>query len=68
MLLIKLEKNGFEGLILEILGEYLSDRYQNVCENGNNSNKFCVKRDVSQGSVLASFLSLFYINEIEKTV
>ena len=41
---IKLEKYGFGGTILEILREYLSDRYQLVCENCNQFNKLAFHR------------------------
>ena len=64
--MIKLEKYGFRGTILEILRKYLSDLYQFVCKNGNHSEKLCVKTAVPQGSVLGPFLFLLYINGLQK--
>ena len=43
ILMIKLEKYGLRGTILEILRKYLSDRYQFVCENGNHSKNSVLK-------------------------
>ena len=68
ILLIKLEKYGFRGTILEIFRNYLCDRHQFVYEIGNHSKKVGVRTGVPQCSILGPFLFLLYVNDLQKVV
>ena len=64
ILFSKLENAGIRGLALELLKNYLSDRYQKVYVNGTLSqNTKRLSIGLLQGSVLASLLFLIYVND-----
>ena len=64
-LIFKLEQNGIEGKLLNLLKIYLSFRKQRVILNGMES-KWCEMRTrVPQGSVLFPLLFHIYINGLE---
>ena len=55
---------GVNGVAKNLLQSYLSHRYQVVDFNGSTSDTLEIKTGVSQGSVLGSFLSSVYINDL----
>ena len=67
-LLFKLEQNGIDGKLPNLLANYLTNRRQRVVLNDNTSERETIKSDVPQGSVLVPFLFLIYINRIEKNI
>ena len=60
-LLFKLQQNGIEGKLLNLIKNYLSDRKQRVVLNGKESDWGEIKSGVPQGSVLGPLLFLIYI-------
>ena len=64
LLLKKILDFGFIGKIFEILEDYLSDPRQYISHNGVCTEKFNIVSCVPQGSVLAPFLFLLYIDDI----
>ena len=64
ILIIKLEKYGFRGVVLKLLVSFLSNRNQYVSYNNSKSKLNNIKYDVPQGSVLGSLLFFIFINDI----
>ena len=64
-LILKLEKSGVFGELLNLLKDYLSNRKQGVELNGSAADYNVMKSGVSQGSVLGPLLFLIFINGLE---
>ena len=64
ILVIKLEKNGFRGKLLNLLKNYLINRVKFVSDGIINSTFEKITCGVPQGSVLGRLLFLIWINDI----
>ena len=64
ILLSKLEHYGIRGTPLMWFQSYLSNRYQYVSINGENSNLMKITCGVFQGLVLGPLLFLLFINDL----
>lgn len=66
ILLEKLELAGIRGMPLELLQDYLSNRWQAVSIQGHNSALKPMSMGVAQGSKLGPLLYLVYTNDLGK--
>uniref|UniRef100_A0AAX7V8P7 Reverse transcriptase domain-containing protein n=1 Tax=Astatotilapia calliptera TaxID=8154 RepID=A0AAX7V8P7_ASTCA len=64
ILLKKLEKYGFRGVVLEWLKSYVGNRQQYVQINEYKSNLMDIACGVPQGSVLGPKMFIMYLNDI----
>ena len=64
----KLEAHGVGGNVLNWIKEWLSNRRQKVCIDGEFSDWANVTSGVPQGSVLGPVLFLIYINNIDENL
>ena len=67
-LLFKLRSMGISGELYNLLGNYLSGRFQRVILNGQTLLWRPVIADVSQDSILDPLLFLVYINPLDPVV
>ena len=67
-LLFKLERIGISGNLLSLLNSFLSNRFQRVVINGQNSSWSPVLAGVSQGSILEALLFVIYINDLPESL
>ena len=59
---LKLRSIGLSGPLLNLLSEFLSERYQKAVLNGKSSDWRMITAGIPQGSVLGPLFSLFFIN------
>ena len=67
-LLCKLETYGVKGEALNLLCNYLHERFQRVVLDGQTSSWELIKSGVLQGSVLGPLIFLSYINDLQDNI
>ena len=67
-LLRKLETYGVKGEVLNLLCNYLHERYQRVVLDGQTTSWELIKSVVPQGSVLGPLIFLSYINDLQDNI
>lgn len=65
ILIEKLQHYGIRNQSLELLKDYLNNRYQYVNYQNVDSNQKAIKHGVPQGSILGPLLFIIYLNDLE---
>ena len=63
-LIFKIKSFGISGDLLELIKNFLSNRFQRVVLNGQTSEWGKINAGVSQGSILGPLFFLIYINDL----
>ena len=62
------ETYGTKGEVLNLLRNYLHERYQSAVLHGQTSSRELIKPGVPQGSVLGPLMFLIYINDLPDNI
>ena len=63
-MIFKIKSFGISGDLLELIKNFLSNRFQRVVLNGQTSEWGKINAGVSQGSILGPLFFLIYINDL----